>query len=61
MTLMNRRWPGIEKRIVAFAGLIAAQQVAGHINEATTLIYQELPEWSMADALQRVGGSYESS
>lgn len=75
MALMIRRWAGVEKgsshsgRRTLLTGIIqgnpsglkAAQQVAGHANEATTLIYQELPEWSIADALQRVGDAYESS
>lgn len=73
MALMIRRWAGIEKgsshsgRRTLLTGIIhgepaglkAAQQVAGHANEATTLIYQELPEWSIADALTRVGDSYK--
>ena len=75
IALMIRRWAGIEKgsshsgRRTLLTGIIqgdpaglkAAQQVAGHANEATTLIYQELPEWSIADALRRVGDSYEPS
>lgn len=75
IALMIRRWAGVEKgsshsgRRTLLTGIIhgeaaglkAAQQVAGHVNEATTLIYQELPEWSIADALQRVGNTYKSS
>ena len=75
IALMIRRWAGVEKgsshsgRRTLLTGIIhgepaglkAAQQVAGHANEATTLIYQELPEWSIADALQRVGNTYKSS
>ena len=75
IALMIRRWASIEKgsshsgRRTLLTGIIhgeaaglkAAQQVAGHVNEATTLIYQELPEWSIADALQRVGKTYKSS
>lgn len=74
IALMIRKWAGIEKgsshsgrRTLLTdiihgqqAGLKTAQQVAGHANEATTLIYQELPEWSVADALQRVGTRYKS-
>lgn len=75
MALMIRRWAGVEKgsshsgRRTLLTGIIhgeekgvglkAAQQVAGHVNEATTLIYQELPEWSIADALTRVGKIYQ--
>lgn len=75
MSLMIRGWAGIEKgsshsgRRTLLTGIIhgdqaglkAAQQIAGHANEATTLIYQELPEWSLADALYRVGHQYKSN
>jgi len=76
MALMIRRWAGVEKgsshsgRRTLLTGIIhgeekgvglkAAQQVAGHANAATTLIYQELPEWSIASALKRVGITYKS-
>ena len=75
IALMIRRWAGIEKgsshsgrrtlltEIIQSdpSGLKAAQQIAGHINESTTLIYQELPEWSVGNALLRAGHTYKSS
>lgn len=75
IALMIRRWAGIEKgsshsgrrtlltEIIQSdpSGLKAAQQIAGHISESTTLIYQELPEWSVGNALLRAGHTYKSS
>ena len=66
MALMLRGWSGIEKasshsgRRSLITNIIhkqkksvkVAQKIAGHVNSSTTLIYEEPPEDSLADALR---------
>jgi site-specific recombinase XerD len=35
-----------------------AQKVAGHVTASTTLVYEELPEESLQEALKEVGNFY---
>ncbi|MFV0277394.1 MAG: tyrosine-type recombinase/integrase [Parahaliea sp.] len=65
MALMRRQWAGIEKasshsgRRSQITGVIhgqgrsvkVAQKIAGHVNPATTLIYEEPPEGQIREAL----------
>lgn len=68
MALMLRDWTGIEKasshsgRKVLITDIIhdqgksvkIAQKIAGHVNPATTLIYEEPPEEAISDALRNL-------
>lgn len=70
--LMQRHWAGIERasshsgRRTLMTNIIheqkksvkVAQKIAGHVSPSTTLIYEEPPEESLADALQNVGYEY---
>lgn len=69
MAMMLRGWAGVEKakshsgrrgvatHIIHQQGksLRAAQEVLGHKNAATTVIYEQLPEGEIADALKEIG------
>jgi site-specific recombinase XerD len=35
-----------------------AQKIAGHVSPSTTLIYEEQPEESLAEALENAGDLY---
>jgi integrase len=69
MAMMLRGWAGVEKakshsgrrgvatHIIHRQGksLRAAQEVVGHKNAATTVIYDQLPEGEIADLLKKIG------
>lgn len=70
--LMQRQWAGIERasshsgRRTLMTNIIhdqkksvkIAQKIAGHVSPSTTLIYEEPPEESLAEALNTAGFSY---
>lgn len=74
MALMQRDWAGIERasshsgRRTLLTDIIhgqkksvkIAQKVAGHVSPSTTLIYDEPPEESVRDALEKTGERYTS-
>lgn len=74
MSMMLKRWGGIE-RASSHSGrrslatkllheqnehLKTVQQILGHKDASTTVIYHELPESELKKVLRRVGKSYES-
>lgn len=74
MALMQREWAGIERasshsgRRTLLTDVIhgqrksikIAQKIAGHVSPATTLIYEEPPEESVREALEKTGHRYSS-
>jgi site-specific recombinase XerD len=75
ITLMQREWAGIERasshsgRRTLLTNVIhgqgksvkIAQKIAGHVSASTTLIYEEPPEESIANALEKSGKDYSES
>jgi len=74
LALMQREWAGIERasshsgRRTLLTDVIhgqkksvkIAQKIAGHVSPSTTLIYDEPPEESVRDALEKTGERYTS-
>lgn len=74
LALMQRQWAGIERasshsgRRTLMTNIIhkqqrsvkVAQKIAGHVSPSTTLIYEEPPEESLAEALTQAGYHYIS-
>ncbi|WP_370232110.1 tyrosine-type recombinase/integrase [Marinobacter nauticus] len=72
LALMQRQWAGIERasshsgRRTLMTNILhdqkksvkIAQKIAGHVSPSTTLIYEEPPEESLAEALNTAGFSY---
>lgn len=74
IALMLRNWAGVERasshsgRRTLLTEIIhgqrgsvkIAQKIAGHVSPATTIIYEEPPEQSVKEALQKAGERYSS-
>lgn len=74
LALMQREWAGFERtsshsgRRTLITDIIhgqrrsvkIAQKIAGHVSPATTIIYEEPPEESIREALEKAGERYSS-